>query len=56
MNKQYTVHAIICGYLHYFFKYKIPYEILSKDGPLTNEEFEVMKTHTTLGYNICMKD
>ena len=56
LNKQFTVHAIICGYLHDIGKSQIPYEILSKDGPLTNEEFEVMKTHTTLGYNICMKD
>ena len=33
-----------------------PKEILTKDGPLTEEEFEVMKTHTTIGYNVCMRD
>ena len=44
------------GLLHDIGKSQIPYEILSKDGPLSNKEFEVMKTHTTLGYNICMKD
>ena len=56
LNKQFTVHAIICGYLHDIGKSQIPYEILSKDGPLTNKEFEVMKKHTTLGYEMCMKD
>lgn len=25
-------------------------------GELTDEEFEVIKTHTTLGYNMCMND
>ena len=56
LNKQFTVHAIICGYLHDIGKSQIPYEILSKDGSLTEEEFEIMKTHTTLGYKMCMKD
>ena len=56
LNKRFTVHAIICGYLHDIGKSKVPYEILSKDGPLTDEEFEIMKTHTTLGYKMCMDD
>lgn len=34
----------------------IPPEILNKPDRLTDEEFEVMKTHTTLGYNLCMSD
>ena len=46
----------IASHLHDIGKTQIPYEILSKDGPLTEEEFEIMKSHTTLGYNICMKD
>ena len=56
LNKKFTVHAIICGYLHDIGKSKIPYSILSKDSALTNEEFEIMKTHTTLGYKMCMAD
>ena len=45
LNKKFTVHAIICGYLHDIGKSMIPYE-----------EYEIMKTHTTLGYQICMDD
>ena len=56
LNKKFTVHAIICGYLHDIGKSKIPYEILCKDSPLTDEEYEIMKSHTTLGYKMCMDD
>lgn len=56
LNKKFTVHAIICGYLHDIGKSKIPYEILSKDAPLTDEEYEIMKSHTTLGYKMCIDD
>lgn len=56
LNKKFTVHAIICGYLHDIGKSLIPYEILSKDGSLTDEEFDIMKQHTTLGYKMCMAD
>ncbi len=56
LNKKFIVYATICGYLHDIGKVQIPKEILTKDGPLTDEEFEVMKTHTTIGYNICMND
>lgn len=31
-------------------KLYVPVEILDKDGPLTTEEFAVVKTHTTKGY------
>lgn len=53
-NSQYF--ATICGYVHDLGKLFIPPDILNKPGKLTDEEFEVMKTHTTLGYNMCMKD
>lgn len=56
LNKKFTVHAIICGYLHDIGKSQIPYEILSKTSELTPEEYEIMKTHTTLGYKMCMDD
>ena len=29
---------------------------MQKPGRLTDEEFEIMKTHTTIGYDMCMKD
>lgn len=56
LNKRFTVHAIICGYLHDIGKSQIPYEILTKPTALTDEEYEIMKTHTTLGYKMCMDD
>ena len=46
----------ICGYLHDIGKQFIPQEILQKPDKLTDEEFEIMKTHTTIGYKICMDD
>ena len=36
--------------LHDIGKIGVPDRILLKQGPLTPDEFEVMKTHTTLGY------
>ena len=50
------IHSTMCGYLHDVGKLKIPPEILNKPGKLTDEEFKIMKTHTTLGYEICMKN
>jgi HD-GYP domain-containing protein (c-di-GMP phosphodiesterase class II) len=38
--------------LHDIGKIGIPDSILSKPGRLTPQEFEIMKTHTTIGYNI----
>lgn len=55
-NKDFTQYCTICAYLHDIGKLFIPPEILQKPGKLTEEEYEVMKTHTTLGYNVCMKD
>lgn len=55
-KKFFTIHATICGYLHDIGKLFIPPEILNKPGSLTDGEYEVIKTHTTLGYEMCMKD
>lgn len=38
--------------LHDVGKLLIPNEILEKPGKLTNEEFEVIKTHTNYGFNL----
>lgn len=52
----FTEYCTICAYLHDIGKLFIPPSILQKPGKLTEEEYETMKTHTTLGYNMCMKD
>ncbi|MBR9872953.1 MAG: two-component system response regulator [Vibrionaceae bacterium] len=36
--------------LHDIGKIGIPDNILLKEGPLTDDEFQIMKTHTTIGY------
>jgi putative two-component system response regulator len=41
------------GYLHDLGKIAVPDAILSKPGPLTRDEFEVMKTHTVVGESLC---
>ena len=56
LNRDFTIYCTICAYLHDIGKAFIPPEILHKKGFLTNEEYEVMKTHTTLGYKMCMED
>lgn len=55
-GQTFTINATICAYLHDIGKLFIPPNILSKPTVLTEEEFEIMKTHTTIGYNVCMKD
>lgn len=56
LGQKFTIYCTICGYLHDIGKLFIPPEILQKPDKLTEDEFEVMKTHTTLGYDMCMKD
>lgn len=55
-SKGFTEYCTICAYLHDIGKQFIPPEILQKPGKLTDEEYEIMKTHTTIGYDICMND
>lgn len=52
----FTKYCIICAYLHDIGKQFIPSSILQKPERLTDEEYETMKTHTTIGYKICMND
>lgn len=56
LGKDFTVYCTTCAYLHDIGKLFIPPSILQKPGALTDEEYEVIKTHTTLGYNMCMED
>lgn len=55
-GKGFTIYCTTCAYLHDIGKIFIPPAILQKQSALTQEEFEVMKTHTTIGYKMCMED
>ena len=55
-NKGFTEFCTIGAYLHDVGKLYIPPKILQKPGRLTDEEFEKMKTHTTIGFKILNKD
>ena len=56
LNNAFTVYCTMCAYLHDIGKMFIPPSILQKTSALTDEEFEIMKKHTTLGYKMCMDD
>ncbi len=55
-NSHAIIHSTMNAYLHDVGKLTIPVEILNKPTSLTDEEYEIIKTHTTKGYEICMKD
>lgn len=55
-SKGFTEYCTICAYLHDIGKIFIPPEVLQKPGKLTDEEYSIIKTHTTIGYEMCMKD
>ena len=56
LDEGFTVYCTTCAYIHDIGKIFIPPEILQKTSALTEAEFEIMKTHTTIGYKMCMKD
>ncbi|MBO4267235.1 MAG: HD-GYP domain-containing protein [Lachnospiraceae bacterium] len=43
---------VLCGFYYDIGKFKIPSEILLKQGSLTDEEFALMKSHTTKGFQL----
>jgi len=55
LTPQYAEYVVKSAPLHDTGKIKIPDRILNKPGRFTPEEFEVMKTHTTLGKEIIDK-
>ena len=55
-NNEVIIHSTMNAYLHDVGKLAIPPEILNKPGKLTDEEYSIMKEHTTKGYEICMKN
>ena len=56
LSRGFTEYCTICAYLHDIGKLFIPASILQKPTQLTDEEYETMKKHTTLGYKLCIKD
>ena len=52
-NEEQTKFFIQCAYLHDIGKIFIPAEVLQKKEKLTDEEYAVMKTHTTKGGEFC---
>ena len=52
LDEGFTVYCTTCAYLHDIGKIFIPPSVLQKPGKLTDEEFAIMKTHTTLGSKI----
>lgn len=56
LDKGFTIYCVTCAYLHDLGKLFIPPQVLQKTSALTDEEYNVMKTHTTIGYEMCMKD
>lgn len=55
-NNQFTIHCMVAGFIHDIGKMFIPPEIINKPDRLTDEEYEIVKQHTTKGYEFCMKD
>ena len=55
-SKGFTEYCTICAYMHDIGKLFIPSSVLQKPGKLTPEEYDIMKTHTTIGYEMCMKN
>ena len=56
LDQGFTIYTTTCAYIHDIGKIFIPPEILQKPSKLTDEEYEIMKTHTTIGYKMCMND
>lgn len=56
LSEGFTIYCTTCAYLHDVGKIFIPPSILQKPTKLTDEEYEIMKTHTSIGYKICMND
>lgn len=56
LSSDFTEYCTTCAYLHDIGKLFVPSSILQKPGKLTEDEYEIIKKHTTLGYKLCMQD
>ncbi|MCR5256094.1 MAG: HD domain-containing protein [Acetatifactor sp.] len=52
MNFEAKKTLILCGFYYDIGKLKLPYDILWKNGKLTDEEYDTVKTHPKLGYDM----
>jgi HD-GYP domain-containing protein (c-di-GMP phosphodiesterase class II) len=52
LNQEELATLELAGFLHDVGKIGVPESILGKPGPLTAEEFEIVKQHPSLGYSI----
>jgi putative nucleotidyltransferase with HDIG domain len=55
LTEDMTREAGLAGLVHDIGKVHMPAEILNKPGPLTREEFDVMRDHPKAGYDILME-
>ena len=53
-DRDYLNKIVIGGMMHDLGKAKIPVAILNKPGPLTDDEFKIMKTHPDLGLEMAL--
>lgn len=56
MDEGFVIYATTCAYIHDIGKMFIPPQVLQKKSKLTEDEFKIMKTHTTIGYQMCIRD
>ncbi|WP_430885672.1 HD domain-containing phosphohydrolase [Fusibacter sp. JL216-2] len=52
INKAFVENILICAPMHDIGKASIPDSILLKPGKLTDDEYEIMKTHAAKGYEV----
>jgi hypothetical protein len=52
LNSQALEQVVMAGLLHDLGKQEIPQSILNKPTRLTNDEYKIMKTHSTLSYEM----
>lgn len=56
LDKQQLCNLGVCALMHDIGKVEIPIELISKPGKLTDIEFDIVKTHATLGGNYIIKN
>lgn len=52
LNEEMIKDILHAGLLHDIGKSKIPREVINKKGRLNEDEFDIIKTHTTIGYKM----
>ena len=56
LNKEQLCNLGVCAMLHDIGKVEIPIEIISKPAKLTKDEYEIVKTHASLGGNYIIEN